>query len=166
MLIPESICLVIIQKTLNRLLTTQEENMLVIGTRTQRRTLRFKSDWAVQAYSYLSHVMRLWHFPSSVNAFSNAHGQPPSGARCLIFGQTLCLLPYFCVRLAKAQATCADMQVRLSLRWSPVRYVPKSHELAHLTLCRITWQILSSNLYLNRRILMVVRCGLKIPSRG
>ena len=26
---------------------------------------------------------------------SNAHAQPLSGARCLIFGRTLCLLPYF-----------------------------------------------------------------------
>ena len=42
----------------------------------------------------LSHLMRLWHFSSSVNSFFNMHGQPSSGARCLIFGRTLSLLPY------------------------------------------------------------------------
>ena len=39
--------------------------------------------------------MRLWHFLSSVNLSSNAHAQPSSRARCLIFGRTLRLLPYF-----------------------------------------------------------------------
>ena len=39
--------------------------------------------------------MRLWHFSSSVISFFNAHAQPSSGARCLIFGRTLRLLPYF-----------------------------------------------------------------------
>ena len=40
--------------------------------------------------------MRLWYFSSSVNSFfKRAYAaQPSSGARCLIFGWTLCLLPY------------------------------------------------------------------------
>ena len=44
-------------------------------------------------YSQMSQLMRLWYFLSSVNC-SNAHVQPSSGARCLIFGLTLHLLPY------------------------------------------------------------------------
>ena len=39
--------------------------------------------------------MRLWHFSSSVNSSSTGHAQQSSGAGCLIFGQTLRLLPYF-----------------------------------------------------------------------
>ena len=58
---------------------------------------------------------------------SNAHAHPCSGARCLIFGLTLHLLPYF--MCAKSQGSgepqrlwrdCTDMQVCLSLHWSPV----------------------------------------------
>ena len=45
----------------------------------------------------LSHVMRLWYFSSSVKLILQTHmrSQSSSGARCLIFGQTLRLLPYF-----------------------------------------------------------------------
>ena len=39
--------------------------------------------------------MRLWYFSSSITHFSNAHAQPYSRDKCLIFGWTLCLLPYF-----------------------------------------------------------------------
>ena len=46
------------------------------------------------SYLYISHVMRWWYFLSFVTS-SNAHAQPSNGARCLIFGQTLRLLPYF-----------------------------------------------------------------------
>ena len=39
--------------------------------------------------------MILWYFSSSVNSHSsNAHAQPSSAARCLIFSRTLRLLPY------------------------------------------------------------------------
>ena len=62
-----------------------------------------------------SHVMRLWYFSSSEKTHSsNALTQPSSRARCLIFGRTLRLLPYFmcsCVRTAKALARlrgCTD----------------------------------------------------------
>ena len=44
---------------------------------------------------YLSHVMRLWYFSSSVAHLSNTHAQPSSGVRCLIFHSS-------CVRTAKA----------------------------------------------------------------
>ena len=44
----------------------------------------------------MSHVMRLWSFSSSIKSFfKNAHAQPSSGARCLIFSWTLRLLPFF-----------------------------------------------------------------------
>ena len=39
--------------------------------------------------------MRLWYFSSSVHSFFKRAAQPSSRARCLIFGGTFCLLPYF-----------------------------------------------------------------------
>ena len=39
----------------------------------------------------MSHLMKLWHFSSSVSSYK----QPSSEASCLIFGQTLCLFPFF-----------------------------------------------------------------------
>ena len=47
------------------------------------------------------------------------HAQQSTGATRLIFGQTIRLLPYLCVRTAKAL---------------PMRQVPKSHVLAQMTL--------------------------------
>ena len=39
--------------------------------------------------------MRFWLFSSSINSFFKVHTQPSNGVRCLIFGRTLYLLPYF-----------------------------------------------------------------------
>ena len=69
----------------------------------------------------MSHLMRLWHFSSSVSSYK----QPSSEASCLIFGQTLCLFPLFICANSKGsgetgQRDCMDAQVRLSLRWSPM----------------------------------------------
>ena len=49
---------------------------------------------------------------------SNAHAQPSSGARCSIFGQTICLLPYF--MCANSEGSGETAQARLSLRWLPM----------------------------------------------
>ena len=49
----------------------------------------------ISLYMYLSHLMRLLCFSFSVDSFFSMHAQPSSGARCLSFGQTLRLLPYF-----------------------------------------------------------------------
>ena len=43
----------------------------------------------------LSHVMTLWYFSSSINLILKHACVAISGVRCLIFGRTLCLLPYF-----------------------------------------------------------------------
>ena len=43
----------------------------------------------------MSHVMRLWYFPSSMNAYFKRACAAIQWARCLIFGWTLRLLPYF-----------------------------------------------------------------------
>ena len=45
----------------------------------------------------MSHVMRLWYLLFSLIVFhsSNAHAQLSNGTRCLIFGRTLRLLPWF-----------------------------------------------------------------------
>ena len=37
--------------------------------------------------------MRLWYFSSSINSFFKRDAKPSNGARCLIFGRTLHLLP-------------------------------------------------------------------------
>ena len=46
---------------------------------------------------------------------SNAHAQPPSGARCLIFGRTLRLLPYFMWTNSEGSGETARMR---RLAWS------------------------------------------------
>ena len=62
----------------------------------------------------MSHLMRLWYFPSSVNSLLNAHARPSSGARCLIFG----LLPHFmCANSEGSGETARDAQACLSHRW-------------------------------------------------
>ena len=52
-----------------------------------------------------SHLLRLWHFSSSINSFfENAHAQPSSGARCLILVEPFVHFHTSCVRTAKAVA--------------------------------------------------------------
>ena len=60
-------------------------------------------------------IMRLWTFrPRKLILQTHMH----SGASCLIFGWTLCLLPYFiCVN---SEGSGMDAQARLSLHWSPM----------------------------------------------
>ena len=55
--------------------------------------------------------MRLWDFSSSVNA----HVQPSSGARCLIFGRNLRLLPY--VMCANSEGSGETVRMR-RLAWA------------------------------------------------
>ena len=47
--------------------------------------------------------------------FQNAHAQPPSGARCLIFGRTLRLLPYFMCANSDGSGETARMR---SFAWA------------------------------------------------
>ena len=54
----------------------------------------------------LSHIMRLWYFLSSINS----HVQPTNGARCLIFGWTLCLLPNFMCANSTSSVEAARMR--------------------------------------------------------
>ena len=46
---------------------------------------------------------------NSVSDASNAHAQPSSGARCLIFGWTLRLLPYFMFANSEGSGETARM---------------------------------------------------------
>ena len=71
---------------------------------------------------HMSPTMQIWAssrdygpFRPPHNHSSNAHAQPSSGARCLIFGQTLRLLPYF--MCAKSEGSDETEQTRLSIRW-------------------------------------------------
>ena len=55
-------------------------------------------DWIQVSYrnkNYLSHVMRLWYFSSSVNSFFKRACAAIQWAKSLIFGGTLFLLTYF-----------------------------------------------------------------------
>ena len=62
-------------------------------------------------------LMRLWHFSSSVNSFFKR----ASGAKCLIFGQTLRLLPYFMCANSKGSGETAWMcRLAWGLRWLPM----------------------------------------------
>ena len=73
----------------------------------------------------LSHFMKLWYFSSSINPFFKGactasrgkivHLFEPwlakmSGARCLIFGRTLCLLPYFMCANSEGSSETAQMR--------------------------------------------------------
>ena len=51
--------------------------------------------FANESKEYLSRVMKFSTFRPPKTHSSNAHTQPSSGARCLIVGRTLRLLPYF-----------------------------------------------------------------------
>ena len=64
----------------------------------------------------MSSLMRLWHFSSFLTHSSNAHAQPSSGARCLIFGQAHRLLPH--IMCANSEGSGETAQARLSLCWS------------------------------------------------
>ena len=66
-------------------------------------------------------VMRLWYLSSSINSFFKRACAVIQWARCLIFGRTLCLLPYFmCVK------SVLWMRLRRCL-WSVVAYVIRTH---------------------------------------
>ena len=54
--------------------------------------------------------MRLLYFSSSVNSFFKHAAQPSSVARCLIFGQSLRLLPYFMCANSKGSGETAQMR--------------------------------------------------------
>ena len=51
--------------------------------------------WKRIMFEQMSHHVRLWYFSSIETHSSNAHAQPSTGARCLIFGWTLRRFPYF-----------------------------------------------------------------------
>ena len=59
-----------------------------------------------RAETWNTHIIFFWPYGTFHPPWphsSNAYAQPSSGARCLIFGRTLDLLPFFlCVRTAKA----------------------------------------------------------------
>ena len=60
-------------------------------------------------YIQTSHVMRLVLFILRKTQLSNAHAQPSSGAKCLIFGRALRLLPYFMCANSEGSGETARM---------------------------------------------------------
>ena len=72
----------------------------------------------------MSHLMRLWHFSSSVNSFLKhacALAQSSNGARCLLFGRTFRLLP--CFMFANSKGSGKNVQMHCSPEPSLVSYV-------------------------------------------
>ena len=67
---------------------------LIMGIPTKWRLIRLGTQTCWYSGAQLSHLMRLWYFSSS------------SEARCLIFGRTLHLLPYFRLAWAFAGPLC------------------------------------------------------------
>ena len=101
------------------------EYILTVGRRLIQR-------WDHTSYSIIEPAHEIMaHFILRPTHSSNVHAHPSSGARCLIFGRTLRLLPNFtCVRTAKALARlrgCTGLPEP-----SLVAYVICTHELAQL----------------------------------
>ena len=69
---------------------------------------------------YLSWVMRLWLFSSSVIHSSNAHAQPSDGARWLILVGTSSTSILNVSEQRRLWRDCTDAQACLSLCWLPV----------------------------------------------
>ena len=82
------------------------------------RTSTTRPNVPVPVKKQMSHLMRLWHFSSSRKSFFKRACAASSGARCLIFCWTLCLLPYF--MCANSEGSGTDAQARLSFHWSPM----------------------------------------------
>ena len=74
----------------------------------------------------MSQLIRLWYFSSSVNSFY-AHAQPWSGARSLIYGWTLRLLPYF--MCANSEGSGETVWIRRLARAFAGRLCDKYHNL-------------------------------------
>ena len=80
----------------------------------------------------LSRVLRLWYFSSSVNSFFKR----ACGARCLIFGLTLCLFLYFVCANSEGSGEKAPM-CRLAWAFAVCQCDKKrhfSHALAQITI--------------------------------
>ena len=88
----------------------------------------------------LSHLMRLWHFSSSVNSFFKRACAAIQWLWMSDVWSDLRLLPYFMCANSEGSGETARMrrltwafvsaQTRQSLRWSPMWWVSWSHELA------------------------------------
>ena len=82
------------------------------------------------------HLMRLWHFWSSVNSFFNV--LLSSGARCLIFGQTFRLLPYFLC--ANSEGSGETVQMR-RLAWAFAGPLCDKYQLAQMNIYLVHFEM-------------------------
>ena len=73
-----------------------------------------------------------WDYGTFINS-SNAHAQPSSGAKCLIFGRTLCLLPYIMCANSEGSGETAGMH-RLAWAYTGGLY-DKYHNLMSWLIC-------------------------------
>ena len=78
----------------------------ILFTQTEWLPTMYLIEFNKQLSIHLSHVTRLWYFSTHS---SNAHAQPSSRARCLIFVWTLCLLPYLMCGNSEGSGETAQM---------------------------------------------------------
>ena len=83
----------------------------------------------ISAWNQMSHVMRLWYFSSSVNSFFKRACAAIQWARCLIFGRTLRLLPYFMCAKSEGSDETAWMH---RVAWAFAGRLCKYHNLAKI----------------------------------
>ena len=95
----------------------------------------------------MSRLMRLWHLSPSVNAkFSNTHAQQSNRATRLIFGQTLCLLPYFICANSEGSGETTRMR---SLTWA---FAPAHPLFAYAISTIISWAGSFKSLFSQKRL--------------
>ena len=94
------------------------------------------TDFYRQRYFWIKNgECKCWIFRPSSTHSSNAHAQLSSGARCLIFGRTLCLLPYFMWANSEGSGETARMR---RLAWAFAgRLCDKYHNLMSWLKCAI-----------------------------
>ena len=80
--------------------------------------------------------MRLWYYSSLVTHSLNTHAQPSSGAKCLIFGRTFRLFPYFMCANSEGSSETARMR-RLALAFAG-RLCDKYHNLMSWLILQLT----------------------------
>ena len=82
---------------------------------------------------YMSQLMRLWHLSSSVNSiFNHAYAAIQWSHMSDFWSDPSSTSILYVCEQRRLWRDCADAHSRMSLRCSPMRYVPLSHELPQI----------------------------------
>ena len=87
-----------------------EQRHLFIKSRLTKVALNYFFCYKRSSFQYLSQLMRLWHFPSSVNSFFKRDRAAIQWARYLILGRILRLFPYFMYANSEGSGETARMR--------------------------------------------------------